>query len=99
LPLEQHIINGRRDGKLQGWVSPETGQVVAAETWELIFDMDGDCHIVTAIVLEDNIPVTASLESNRNAEVLIENFAYSLITEGGRTSLRIRNCEQHHDEN
>ena len=70
-------------------MSPETGQVVAVETWELIFDMDGDCHIVTAIGLEDNIPVTASLESNRNAEVSIENFTFSLTTEGGRTSLRM----------
>jgi hypothetical protein len=86
VPIEQQVECGRRNGHVQGWVSPETRKVVAAETLEVAFDTQEICWMVAAFSLRTGIPVAAKIGAYGTAEVSIGEHAYSLSCAKGRLS-------------
>ena len=84
--IERRIECGRKEGGVQGWVSPETRSAVAAETLELAFEAEGDCWVAAAFALESEISIAAKLVAPGMAEVSIGEHAYSLSIAKDRLS-------------
>ena len=87
--LDRRVVNGQKNGNVQGWVSPETRRVVAADTLEFEFDMTGDFELLTAIALENGEEISVQLEPGRCAAVSMGGCEYSLTGAKGAASLTI----------
>jgi hypothetical protein len=86
VPFEKQVERGRRNGQIQGWVSPETRKVVTADTLEVAFDTQEHCWMVIAFGLKKEVPIAAKIGASGAAEVSIGEHAYSLSCAEGRLS-------------
>jgi hypothetical protein len=59
--IHEGTVAGRRGNRPQGWVSPETGKVDAAETLELEFEFGREALIVFAVCLEAGTSIGARI--------------------------------------
>jgi uncharacterized heparinase superfamily protein len=93
MDLEQRVVRARSDGEVQGWVSPETREVTAADTLELECNISGHCTLLVAIGLESDEPVSAKLDANSHATVSVAGEVISLTREKGAGALQIENYD------
>lgn len=86
--LRHRVVKGIRDSVVQGWIAPETGKVLAAETWEIEPAGHDNPIIANVFALQEDVPVHAALEDDSRIKVSVGEARYEVLLQGDQVRLQ-----------